>query len=141
MKRNKGKEAKFFCESCGSEVPGNAKVCPVCGKFFASVRCPKCGRTGTNDEFKNGCPTCGYAVDLTSYFLNNGSTDNSGTSNGKKSKKRKPKRKNPNIKGLFQDNTVNKSNDKMPESSLPVWVYIFTIVTFLVLVICLYSCL
>ena len=61
-KRSKSKEAKFFCESCGSEVPRNSKTCPVCGKFFASVRCPQCGRIGDNDDFKNGCPTCGYAI-------------------------------------------------------------------------------
>ena len=61
-KRNKSKEAKFFCESCGSEVPRNSRTCPTCGKFFASVRCPQCGRIGSNDDFKNGCPTCGYAV-------------------------------------------------------------------------------
>ena len=30
-KRSKSKEAKFFCESCGSEVPRNSKVCPTCG--------------------------------------------------------------------------------------------------------------
>ena len=60
--KNKKKEAKFFCESCGSEVPRNSKTCPQCGKFFASVRCPQCGRTGSNEDFINGCPTCGYAV-------------------------------------------------------------------------------
>ena len=58
----KNKNAKFFCESCGSEVPGNSKFCPTCGRFFASVRCPVCGETGSNDKFKNGCPNCGYSV-------------------------------------------------------------------------------
>ena len=61
-KSNNSKEAKFFCESCGSEVPRNSRVCPTCGKFFASVRCPQCGKTGTNEDFKKGCPSCGYAV-------------------------------------------------------------------------------
>ena len=42
MKQSKA-EAKFFCENCGTEVPGKARICPVCGKFFASVKCPKCG--------------------------------------------------------------------------------------------------
>ena len=44
------KEAKFFCESCGSEVPRKSRFCPVCGKFFASVRCPKCGHTGASES-------------------------------------------------------------------------------------------
>ena len=39
------RQAKFFCESCGAEVPHNSKVCINCGKFFASVRCPNCGKT------------------------------------------------------------------------------------------------
>lgn len=56
------KRAKFFCENCGAEVPPNAKMCRHCGRFFTSVRCPVCGATGTNSQFKNGCPVCGYAV-------------------------------------------------------------------------------
>lgn len=58
----KSPSAKFFCESCGSEVPGNAKFCRKCGRFFASVRCPSCGATGSNEKFKNGCPVCGYSA-------------------------------------------------------------------------------
>ena len=56
------KKAKFFCESCGAEVPHNSRVCVNCGKFFASVRCPNCGKTGSSSTFINGCPDCGYAV-------------------------------------------------------------------------------
>lgn len=56
------KHAKFFCENCGAEVPQNAKMCRHCGRFFTSVRCPACGATGTNSQFENGCPVCGYAV-------------------------------------------------------------------------------
>ena len=56
------RQAKFFCESCGAEVPHNSKVCINCGKFFASVRCPNCGKTGNSSSFINGCPQCGYAV-------------------------------------------------------------------------------
>ena len=63
MKRIKNsKKAKFFCEFCGNEVKQNDKVCTYCGKFFASVRCPNCGKTGRTEEFTNGCPACGYAV-------------------------------------------------------------------------------
>ena len=45
--KNKSEQAKFFCESCGKEVKQNAKVCTYCGKFFSSVRCPNCGKTGS----------------------------------------------------------------------------------------------
>ena len=50
------KKAKFFCENCGAEVPENAKVCKKCGKFFISVRCPGCGKTGNSKDFEKGCP-------------------------------------------------------------------------------------
>ena len=61
-KINRFKKAKFFCEFCGNEVKQNDKVCTYCGKFFASVRCPNCGKTGRTEEFTHGCPACGYAV-------------------------------------------------------------------------------
>ncbi|MBP5603833.1 MAG: zinc ribbon domain-containing protein [Treponema sp.] len=61
IKFNKRK-AKFFCEFCGNEVRQNDKVCQYCGKFFASVRCPNCGKSGRTEEFTHGCPACGYAV-------------------------------------------------------------------------------
>ncbi|MGI5172037.1 zinc ribbon domain-containing protein [Treponema sp. OMZ 840] len=53
---------KFFCEFCDTEVPVNARFCPKCGRFFASVRCPNCGHTGEHSAFKKGCPQCGYAM-------------------------------------------------------------------------------
>lgn len=56
------KNAKFFCENCGSEVGANARFCPKCGKFFASVRCPECGKLGSPSLFKKGCPRCHYAM-------------------------------------------------------------------------------
>ena len=52
------KQPKFFCENCNAEVRRDAVVCPHCGRFFASVRCPACGFTGTHKEFKDGCPSC-----------------------------------------------------------------------------------
>ncbi|EFW39430.1 double zinc ribbon domain-containing protein [Treponema phagedenis] len=51
----------FFCENCGGTVRRDTKVCPHCGRFFASVRCPRCNYTGNADEFREGCPSCGYA--------------------------------------------------------------------------------
>jgi predicted RNA-binding Zn-ribbon protein involved in translation (DUF1610 family) len=59
-----GKERtpRFFCENCGAEVAGNAKNCPKCGRFFASVRCPSCGFTGEGALFRDGCPVCGYSA-------------------------------------------------------------------------------
>ncbi len=53
---------KFFCENCNNEVKRNTKVCPHCGRFFASVKCPSCHYAGSSDEFIGGCPSCGYAV-------------------------------------------------------------------------------
>ena len=142
MKKNKLKDAKFFCESCGSEVPGNAKVCPICGKFFAAVRCPKCGRTGTSDDFEHGCPTCGYAVDLTAYFANL-LGDNEEESPKKKNKSKKNKiKKFKNIKvNTYSGGYTKSDSNKYNESSLPAWIYIITIVVFLAVMVLLYSCL
>jgi RNA polymerase subunit RPABC4/transcription elongation factor Spt4 len=58
----KAEKIRFFCDSCDTEVPGNAEKCPNCGKFFNSVRCPFCGYSGAVDNFKNGCPVCGRAA-------------------------------------------------------------------------------
>ncbi|MDR0540395.1 MAG: zinc-ribbon domain-containing protein [Spirochaetaceae bacterium] len=56
------KQPRFFCDNCGAEVPKTANSCPRCGRFFASIRCPKCGFSGGNDTaFSNGCPRCGYS--------------------------------------------------------------------------------
>ena len=134
MKKSKTKEAKFFCESCGSEVPGRAKVCPVCGKFFASVRCPKCGRTGVSEDFKNGCPTCGYAVNPDDFYA--GKYDYAFENINKKGKKNKNKSL---ASGKSSSNKYN--NYYNGDSGLPVWVYVVTLVVLVGLIICLYSCL
>ena len=136
-KKSKSKEAKFFCESCGSEVPRSSKTCPVCGKFFASVRCPQCGRIGSNDDFKNGCPTCGYAVNPDDGFgrgkgvaFGNGLSKN-GSSSGYGSR---------GLLGLGRNKSGKRSNEYV-ESSLPFWVYLVSIVILGCLVVGLYSCL
>lgn len=132
--RNKKKEAKFFCESCGNEVPRNSKTCPSCGKFFASVRCPHCGRTGSNDDFINGCPTCGYAVNPDTLGGCGHYTPVLGNS------KNNTKRFNSNGLDMSFFTRRNKSTYH-PDAGLPIWVYAFTIFVLIVLVFCLYSCL
>ena len=139
MKKKKSKEAKFFCESCGSEVPRNSRVCPTCGKFFASVRCPQCGRIGSNDDFKNGCPTCGYAVNPDS--LTSGNSYNSA---GSRFGNNKNKAGRFGVRGKLglanKRSAVNNSNTYV-ESDLPFWVYLISIMILIALVIGLYSCL
>ena len=73
------KNPLFFCESCGAEVPRNAKNCPKCGRYFASVLCPACGFAGDVELFKEGCPVCGYS--------SNGKAGGSSLRNGKEIKK------------------------------------------------------
>lgn len=120
MKTN-SKQAKFFCESCGSEVNANAKFCGSCGKFFASVRCPNCGKTGTTKEFENGCPDCGYAVG--SHKNYSGELKN-----------------NKNI-SIFNKILTKNSKKQSNSDSLPFWVYLISIMALIGILICVYSCL
>lgn len=122
------KEAKFFCESCGSEVPRKSRFCPVCGKFFASVRCPKCGHTGATEDFKNGCPNCGYAVNSNGSLSQNQNSDNSSQNNIK-------------YKNKIASKKLKKNNKSGQDGSLPVWIYIISVLVLIILIICLYSCL
>ena len=135
MKKSKAgsKEAKFFCESCGSEVPRNARTCPACGKFFASVRCPKCGKTGTNDDFKNGCPSCGYAINPDTLY----SSSSGGIIKYKNQNHSLKKNRNQFSSGRKKSHKNFSSQD----SSLPLWVYIVSVTALIILIICLYSCL
>jgi uncharacterized membrane protein YvbJ len=55
------KAPRFFCDNCGAEVDRDTKKCPRCGRFFASIRCPRCGFTGVEENFTAGCPACGYS--------------------------------------------------------------------------------
>ena len=137
MKKKKSKEAKFFCESCGSEVPRNSKTCPTCGKFFASVRCPQCGRIGNNEDFKNGCPTCGYAVNPESLYGHGNSV--SGALFGKNNSNRSRGFGSRGLLGLNRKSVSRESG--YVESSLPFWVYLVSILILAALVVGLYSCL
>lgn len=133
--KKKSKEAKFFCESCGSEVPRNSRVCPTCGKFFASVRCPQCGATGTNDDFKDGCPRCGYAINPDNLAGgHSGAINLSGNGNNKKNRKSKQ----------AMDWSIFHNKNKSvgyAESGLPIWVYVSSVFVLVILMIGLYSCL
>ena len=136
-RRSKSKEAKLFCESCGSEVPRNSKVCPTCGKFFASVRCPQCGRIGTNEDFKNGCPTCGYAVNPDSELARG----NFGMP-GVFGKGRKNAGSGYGVNGLLGlSRRSGGAAGGYVESGLPVWVYIVCLAILAVLIAGIYSCL
>ena len=104
------KQAKFFCENCQTEVDGNAKFCPNCGRFFSSVKCPKCGKIGSTALFKNGCPECGYS--------------GSATTNSE-----------PDIMQNSQKRIKNKKNES--DDSLPFWIYILAI-SVLVLVVVMF---
>ena len=131
-------QAKFYCESCGAEVAQNARFCTNCGKFFSSVRCPKCGKTGKTEDFIHGCPDCGYAVS------NFGGGSLSSTPHGSKVHS-----KGSDSGSFFSFNSLfgHKKNGFTPsnkslfsESSLPLWVYVVCITVLAVLVVCLYSC-
>jgi uncharacterized membrane protein YvbJ len=71
---------RYFCDNCGTEVFSDDRACPYCGRLFVSVRCPKCGYSGEDKRFENGCPLCGY------------SDPNAGKKKNEKVKKKKPKR-------------------------------------------------
>lgn len=127
MKKDKSKQAKFFCESCGKEVKQNAKVCSYCGKFFSSVRCPKCGNTGNTSEFESGCPKCGYAVhkNIAGNIKNASSMNYANVMN----------------KNHFYVHKKNYKKNSASSDSLPIWMYVVCIITIILLVILLYSCL
>ena len=128
MMRINRKKAKFFCEFCGKEVRQNDKVCQYCGKFFASVRCPRCGKVGRTEEFTHGCPACGYAVApggrrKGSYgvrgFLGLGDSGS----------------------GPFDPFDRLRDHNKNYDGSLPIWIYILVITVLAACVVGLYSCL
>ncbi len=114
------KEAKFFCEYCDSEVPRNARFCRKCGHFFLSVRCPACGKTGDQSEFKDGCPACGYAF--------SGSPQKPKTVPSPEPKKKIAfSRFFPRSQPVryFQGAAMSASAVKK-EDSLPLWIYLLT---------------
>ena len=125
MAKDKKGKALYFCENCGSEVGANARFCPKCGRFFSSVRCPKCGYTGATTAFKNGCPKCHYAM--------NGSFVNSSKSNiNLKNKKHFlfPKR--------YSNTAINNISE---DGEAPAWLYFASIALLLFFVaLIFYKC-
>ena len=116
----KDSKAKYFCENCGSEVGANARFCPKCGKFFSSVRCPKCGNTGPVTDFKNGCPQCHYTVPKSS------SKGNS-TSDGLRHKLSAKSKKN--IKSAFKSHSRSASDQTYSGHNFPAWLMVACIIT------------
>ncbi len=53
-------QIKFYCESCGEQVPINVERCPGCRRVFFAVMCPLCKYEALPREFRYGCPSCGY---------------------------------------------------------------------------------
>jgi predicted RNA-binding Zn-ribbon protein involved in translation (DUF1610 family) len=53
-------QIKFYCESCGEQVPINVERCPHCRREFFAVMCPLCKYEALPREFRQGCPSCGY---------------------------------------------------------------------------------
>lgn len=116
------KKPRFFCENCNAEVKRDDRFCKKCGHFFASVKCPACGKIGNSDLFKKGCPVCGYAVNGA-----HSSTEDSFVAHfPEKTLSNKNKEKNDLFK-KYKKNTAK-------EESLPLWIYVVTI-SFLIAVI------
>lgn len=118
------KHAKFFCENCGAEVPQNAKMCRHCGRFFTSVRCPACGATGTNSQFADGCPVCGYAV---------GKGKKSAAAEKATFKEKTAGRKSrANLRLEIESrNSRTFARRKMSDGALPIWFYLIIALVFL----------
>ena len=124
MAQNHKTQAKFFCENCGAEVPQSARFCGKCGRFFSSVRCPVCGKTGSSNMFANGCPSCGY-----------GGKDQPGVA-GMSSAAAKMQ-KDAQSKGHFyvhkKSLAAKKSGRPRGDGSLPVWIYAITFAALVVI--------
>ena len=115
---------KFFCESCNTEVPLDAKFCPKCGRFFASVRCPSCGATGSASKFAKGCPVCGYAMDSGTFNIEAYSEEEK-----EEVRRRLTGAEQKKIKGVFA--AYERKHARGSGSALPFWVYAVTLAVFL----------
>ncbi len=118
--------AKFFCESCGEEVPQNARFCTHCGRFFSSVRCPVCGETGNPNKFSDGCPTCGYAFE----------PDKKVSAPHHREKKASRRTRNRFLHELSAHTARRNGRARArADESLPAWLYAFTACVFCVVLV------
>lgn len=124
------RQAKFFCEHCGEEVPQSARFCRKCGRFFASVRCPACGFTGKQEQFSKGCPKCGYAV---------GGSHKGGSRGLANGRPAKSKGRFPFHLPEFSGGPAS-DRAQQQEDSLPGWVYAFTIAILFGTLLGVYMC-
>jgi len=104
------KKPKFFCDNCGAEVDRDLKACPQCGRFFAAVRCPKCGFSGEEKMFSSGCPSCGYSAPPS------GKAHKTGRGGQREKKAKEP---------------------LVMAGPLPLWVYIFSALALLIAIVSL----
>ena len=125
--KNSNTKPKYFCESCGEEVPSDAKFCKKCGSFFAAVRCPQCGFTGNQNTFKNGCPKCHYAV---------GNPFSSDKTEAKHEKKKLSSRSRKAIRNAF-DSYEKKSNGSSGNDA-PAWLFAVCVAVLIALFIVLF---
>ena len=126
------KTAKFFCDICQTEVKGNARFCSHCGRFFAAVKCPACGKTGASHAFAHGCPNCGYAVGSEK----SNSLDDSLSLTSGKNKNKNANSKKSIFNNFFSNRDSNKNDNstkKYSEDSLPLWIYLVAIIFFIVI--------
>ena len=105
MEKNSDSIPKFFCENCGKEVKRNASICPHCGRFFASVKCPACNYIGEESQFRDGCPRCGFAV-----------------------------HKHNRKEEFMQAKKKYSKSSRRYDEGLPWWVYVLALATFLIVV-------
>lgn len=101
---------RFYCENCHNDVPLDTDYCPYCQKIFFSVMCPICRYEGQANEFARGCPACGY---LKEHMI-------------KITKAKKQKR--------AKNRDISRSKKSKQELILPGWVYKFTAI-FLILLL------
>lgn len=119
----KNKQAKFFCENCGSEVPEKSKVCKTCGSFLFLLDAQNVEQQELPLNFKKGCTHCGYAnVPYAAAPVSNSKEDI----------------KLSNASFFYNRNKVS---SKKSETSLPVWIYAITFVFFIGTLIAVYGCL
>ena len=132
-------KAKFFCEFCGSEVAAEARVCPKCGSFFASVRCPQCGKTGTVRDFKKGCPRCHYAITEEEIWGKNKEISAEADESEEKTKKTKVKKNKNNRSSLQEDENIDVKSRKSEAG--PAWLFFVSLgVLALILVMIFIRC-